>query len=81
MTIEEIQYEAQGIMQEWGSNDSAPYVDEDGIYLDSDSLGVCLMAWPPSKLHCKEGDTLIIQMRKRKSSDEQDRFITLPALH
>ena len=27
MTIEEIQYEAQGIMQEWGSNDSAPYVE------------------------------------------------------
>lgn len=27
MTIEEIQYEAQGIIQEWGSNDSAPYVE------------------------------------------------------
>ena len=27
MTIEEIQYEAQGIMQEWGSNDSAPYME------------------------------------------------------
>ena len=27
MTIEEIQYKAQGIMQEWGSNDSAPYVE------------------------------------------------------
>ena len=27
MTKEEIQYEAQSIMQEWGSNDSAPYVE------------------------------------------------------
>lgn len=27
MTKEEIQYEAQSIIQEWGSNDSAPYVE------------------------------------------------------
>ena len=52
----------QGVTEEYD-------VDEDGIYLDSDSLGICLMAWPPSELHCKEGDTLIIQMRKRKSSE------------
>ena len=27
MTEEEIQYKAQSIIQEWGSNDSAPYVE------------------------------------------------------
>lgn len=52
----------QGVTEEYD-------VDEDGIFLDSDSLGVCLTAWPPSELHCEEGDTLIIQMRKRKSSE------------
>ena len=52
----------QGVTEEYD-------VDEDGIFLDSDSLGVCLTAWPPSELHCEEGDTLIIQMRKRKSGE------------
>lgn len=52
----------QGVTEEYE-------VDEDGIFLDSDSLGLSIMAWPPSELHCKEGDTLIIQMRKRKSSE------------
>lgn len=49
----------QGVTEEYD-------VDEDGIFLDSDSLGVCLMAYPPSELDCEEGDSIVIQIRKKQ---------------
>lgn len=40
--------------------------DEDGmILLDSDMLGLNIAACTPSELHCKGGDLVVIQIRKK----------------
>ena len=50
----------QGVSEEYDT-------DEDGmILLDSDMLGLNITACTPSELHCKDGDCIVIQIRKKQ---------------
>ena len=70
MTIEEIQYEAQGIMQEWGSNDSAPYVEF------VEKLASMELPEPPSNLdEAANNYGIDIRLGYPRVMDETDKYI------